>query len=102
MATNSNEHYVDYDRRDIPGEPVTGTRHVCATCGLSSPFEGFDDCLQCAVSYEIHEELGATMDTWRRLNAGTDWLAEIEREYARQTKAIAEAPHIRLTMRQAS
>ncbi len=99
--TDHPDYWLSVDRAHSDA-PADKAEPCCRVCGLAEPFASFEDCLTCAVAYEIHEEHGSTMPLWRRLHAGTEWLAAIEREYARQMQALAASPGIRLTVRQAS
>ncbi len=60
---------------------------MCRNCGLKESFDGFDECLECAIAYEIAGG-SETIDVWRRLHAGTEWLRTVEAEYARQKTAL--------------
>ena len=63
---------------------------MCSNCGLERPLKGFEDCKACTAALLLVETPDA-MDALRRVGAGTSWLAELERELARQAAALVPA-----------
>jgi hypothetical protein len=60
---------------------------TCRNCDNAPSFEGCDECKECMVSLMLgHPD---EMELLRRVHAGTQWLLEVEKEWARQTSAIA-------------
>lgn len=67
---------------------MADTKFLCTNCGLAPPYVGFEDCLHCAAAALIVDT--DQLIVIRRLNAGTQWMAELDREIERQASAIIE------------
>ncbi len=74
---------------------------TCRNCQIATPFHGWDECLACGVSIALHEDPDYIHTARRLFSDDTEWLAELEAEWARQSAALDVTP-IRMTIRQAS
>jgi hypothetical protein len=61
----------------------------CSNCGEAEPFHGWDDCLACGVAICLVED--PDYINWARKCYAADsaWLAQLNREWARQSQALA-------------
>lgn len=75
---------------------------VCETCAMAAPFRGWDSCLRCGVAALLVEDRDYIRFANRVFRDDVKWLAELNAEWTRQEAALANAPYIRLTLRQAS
>jgi hypothetical protein len=61
----------------------------CANCGEAEPFHGWDDCLACGVAVALVEDPGYLAFANRLYKDDSAWLAQLNREWARQSQALA-------------
>jgi len=61
---------------------------TCPTCQLEPIYEGFEHCLKCEVAGALVEDPDY-INFARRVYAGTEWLAGVEREWQRQASALS-------------
>ena len=75
---------------------------LCHTCRLESPYQGWDECLRCGIASSLAEDPDYIHWAEKTYADQPEWLAPVRREWDRQAIALANAPYIRLTVRQAS
>jgi hypothetical protein len=61
----------------------------CANCGEAEPFHGWSDCLACGVAVALVEDPGYLEFARRLYKDDSAWLAQLNREWARQSQALA-------------
>lgn len=60
---------------------------LCDVCGLAPKLDGTEECVACCVADVLHNDPDQ-LASWRRIFAGTAWLAGVEREVERQLSAL--------------
>jgi hypothetical protein len=74
----------------------------CRNCHEAEQFHGWDECLACGVA-ECLVEQPEYLDFARRVFADqSEWLAQLETEWARQSSALAAFPEMRIPAERAS
>jgi hypothetical protein len=63
--------------------------HTCRNCQNAAPFEGWDDCLACGVACALVEDPDYINFARRLYKDDSAWLAQLNREWARQSQALA-------------
>jgi hypothetical protein len=62
---------------------------TCRNCTNAECFEGWDDCLACGVAIALVEDPGYLEFARRLYKDDSAWLAQLNREWARQSQALA-------------
>lgn len=73
----------------MPEAADNTSKFTCENCHEAPIFSGFDTCLECSVAIAIAED-PSYIEFARREWPGTEWLARLEREWARQMSALTE------------
>lgn len=62
---------------------------TCDVCTLAAPYTGWDSCLACGVASLIQTQPDYLAFARRVFKSEREWLAGLEREWARQSTALA-------------